>query len=191
LLNGSHQAMAYLGYLSGYRYADEVMGDTHLRTFIARLMDDEVTPLLSPVPGIDLAAYKRTLLERFGNPKIKDTLARLATDGSDRMPKFVLPSVAEALAAGRPHRLLTLVVAAYIRYVRGVDEQRQPIALNDARAEELSRLAQSSRADPRPVLGVRRVFGDLGDNPAWVAELTEAIADFDRRGTRSVVAELI
>jgi mannitol 2-dehydrogenase len=107
LLNGSHQAMAYVGYLSGYRYADEVIADANLRTFIARLMDDEVTALLPAVPGIDVREYKQTLLERFGNPRIKDTLARLATDGSDRMPKFVLPSISDALAMGRPHRLLT------------------------------------------------------------------------------------
>ena len=93
LLNASHQAMAYLGYLTGYRYADEVIADAQMRTFIIRMMDDEVTDLLPPVPGIDLGDYKRTLIERFANPRIKDTLARLATDGSDRMPKFVLPSV--------------------------------------------------------------------------------------------------
>jgi fructuronate reductase/mannitol 2-dehydrogenase len=190
LLNGSHQAMAYLGYLSGYRYADEAVGDANLRTFIARLMNDEVTPLLPAVPGIDLTQYKQTLLERFANPKIKDTLARLATDGSDRMPKFVLPSLADALARDRPHRLLTLVVAAFIRYLRGTDEQGQPITLNDARANELRPLAQASATDVRPILGVRRVFGDLGDHQAWVAELRAAIAELDRQGTRAVIAEL-
>jgi mannitol 2-dehydrogenase len=188
LLNASHQAMAYLGYLAGYRYADEVMADTDFRKFIARFMDDEVTDLLPPVPGIDLADYKRTLVERFANPKIKDTLARLATDGSDRMPKFVLPSLSEALAQGRPHRRLTLVVAAFIRYLRGVDEQGQPITLNDRSASELQPLAQAGKTDPRGVLGVRRVFGDLGDNQAWVAELEETLRQLDARGARAMVA---
>jgi fructuronate reductase/mannitol 2-dehydrogenase len=189
LLNGSHQGIAYLGYLAGYRYADEVMADPDFRTFIARLMDDEVTALLPPVPGIDLTDYKRTLIERFGNPKIKDTLARLATDGSDRMPKFVLPSLSEALAQGRPHRLLTLVVAGFIRYLRGVDEQGQLIALNDSRADELRPLAQSP--DPRPMLGVRRVFGDLGDQPAWVEELTTTLHDLEAKGARACVAAAV
>jgi mannitol-1-phosphate/altronate dehydrogenase len=189
LLNGSHQAMAYLGYLAGYRYADEVMADSEFRTFIARLMDDEVTGLLPPVPGIDLTEYKHTLLERFGNPKIKDTLARLATDGSDRMPKFVLPSLSEALAQGRPHRLLTLVVAGFIRYMRGIDEQGQPITLNDSRADELRPLAQS--ADPRPILGVRRVFGDLGDQAGWVEELALTLRELETGGARASVAAAI
>ena len=188
LLNASHQAIAYLGYLAGYRYADEVMASSEFRSFITRFMDDEVTALLPPVPGIDLTEYKRTLIERFANPKIKDTLARLATDGSDRMPKFVLPSLSEALAQGRPHRLLTLVVAGFVRYLRGVDEQGQPITLNDGRADELRPLAQASASDPRALLGRRRVFGDLGERQAWVDELTAALRELEQRGARASVA---
>jgi mannitol 2-dehydrogenase len=188
LLNASHQAMAYLGYLAGYRYAHEVMGDADFATLIARMMDEEVTPLLPPVPGIDLADYKRTLVERFQNPKIKDTLARLATDGSDRMPKFVLPSLFDALDQRRPHRLLTLVVAGFIRYLRGTDEQGQPITLNDQRAEELSRLANQGGNDPRPILGVQRVFGDLAQRPVWVEELSATMRELDAVGARAAVA---
>jgi mannitol-1-phosphate/altronate dehydrogenase len=188
LLNASHQAMAYLGCLAGYRYAHEVLGDRDFVNLLTRFMDAEVTPLLPPVPGIDLADYKRTLLERFANPKIADTLARLATDGSDRMPKFVLPSLSEALAQGRPHRLLTLVVAGFCRYLRGVDEQGQPITLQDGRADELRKLANQGQADPRPLLGVQRVFGDLGQNQAWVAELTAALRELDQIGARASVA---
>lgn len=188
LLNASHQAMAYLGYLAGYRYAHEVMGDRDFRHFIARFMDDEVTDLLPVVPGVDLDVYKRTLLARFANPAIADTLARLATDGADRMPKFVLPSLAEALAQGRPHRLLTLVVAGFIRYLRGVDERGAAIVLDDRRADELHRLVAASPTDPRPVLGVRRVFGDLGAHEAWVIELAGVLRHLDERGSRAAVA---
>lgn len=191
LLNGSHQAMAYLGLLAGYRYAHEVLGDPDFRLLLARFMDDEVTPLLPAVPGIDLTAYKRTLLTRFANPAIGDTLARLATDGSDRMPKFVLPSLHEALAQGRPHRLLTLVVAGFIRALRGVDEQGAPLALDDRRADELRRLAVASPTDPRPILGVRRVFGDLGAHERWVAELTALLRQLDERGARATLAAVL
>jgi fructuronate reductase/mannitol 2-dehydrogenase len=190
LLNGSHQALAYLGYLAGYRYVHEAMGDPHLRQLVARMMDDEVTPLLPPVPGIDLPEYKRTLIERFQNPNIKDTLARLAFGGSDRMPKFLLPSVSEALAQHRPHRLLTLATAGWLRYLRGVDAQGQPITLQDDRADELRALAIQGQSDPRPLLSAVRVFGDLGQNAGWVEELRAALHDLDARGARAVLAEL-
>ncbi len=188
LLNASHQAMGYLGYLAGYRYVHDVMGDADFRAFLARMMDDEVTALLPPVPGIDLGDYKRTLLERFANPKIGDTLARLDTDGSDRMPKMLLPSLSEALAQNRPHRLLTLAVAGWFRYLRGVDEQGREIAIADRLAGELRARANEGGDDPRPLLGIHSVFGDLGRNEAFVAELEEALRAVSTQGARSALA---
>ncbi len=185
LLNGSHQALAYLGYLAGHRYVHQATADPDLQRLVARMMDEEVTPLLPPVPGIDLGAYKRSLIERFQNPKIADTLARLAVAGSDRMPKFLLPSLSEALAQGRPHRLLTLATAGWLRYLRGVDERGNEIVLEDGRADELRCLANQGRWDPGPLLGVQRVFGDLGQNEAWVAELSAALRALDERGVRA------
>jgi mannitol 2-dehydrogenase len=188
LLNASHQAMGYLGYLAGYRFIHDVMADADLHTFIARLMADEVAPLLAPVPGIDLAAYQQTLLERFANPKIRDQVARICTDGSDRMPKFLLPSLAEALQQGRPRRLLTLAVAGWLRYLRGVDEAGQQIAIADRLAAELRARAAEGRGDPRPLLSLRSVFGDLGNNEAFISELAATIRELDAHGTKATLA---
>jgi len=188
LLNASHQAMGYLGYLAGYRYIHEVMGDAQFVAFIRRLMDDEVTALLPPVPGIDLSAYKATLLERFANPKIGDQVARICIAGSDRMPKFLLPSLTEALEQGRPHRLLTLAVAGWFRYLRGVDEQGREIAIVDPLADELRTRANEGKDDPHPLLGLRRVFGPLGQNDAWVSELFAALHELDARGAKATLS---
>ena len=68
LLNGSHLAVSGLGRLSGYTYIDELMADPLIARYMAALMDRETGPTLMPVPGIDIAAYKRTLIERFSNP---------------------------------------------------------------------------------------------------------------------------
>jgi mannitol-1-phosphate/altronate dehydrogenase len=190
LLNGSHQALAYLGYLAGHRFVHEAAADPALHRLIERMMDEEVTSLLPAVTGVDLGAYKRSLLERFQNPKIKDTLARLAFGGSDRMPKFLLPSLAEALAQGRPHRLLTLATAGWVRYLRGVDEQGNEIVLQDDRAHELRRLANEGKSDPRPLLSVRRVFGDLADDDAWVTELSATLRELEARGTRAMLRDV-
>lgn len=190
LLNGSHQALAYLGYLAGYRYVHEAAADPSLQKLLQRMMDEEVTPLLPAVPGVDLTEYKQTLIERFQNPKIRDTLARLAFAGSDRMPKFLLPSIGEALRQQRPHRLLTLATAGWLRYLRGVDEQGQTIVLQDERADELQRLANTGGSDPRPLLSIEPVFGDLGRHTAWVAELQVALADLAARGARAVLRDI-
>lgn len=100
LLNGGHQALCYLGILLGYRHAHEAMEDTQLRDYVRAYMDRDVTPLLAPVPGIDLDAYKDTLIARFANRAISDQLGRIAYDGSSRLPKFVLPTLLGQLARG-------------------------------------------------------------------------------------------
>ncbi len=188
LLNASHQAMGYLGYLAGYRYIHDVIGDTDFRAFIAHLMADEVAPLLPPVPGIELAQYQQTLLERFANPKIRDQVVRICTDGSDRMPKFLLPSLAEALHQGRPHRLLTLAVAGWIRYLRGVDEAGQEINIVDRLSSELRVRATEGRDNPHRVLSLRSVFGDLGSNETFVSELAAAGRALEARGAKATVS---
>ncbi|HWE64893.1 MAG TPA: mannitol dehydrogenase family protein [Chloroflexota bacterium] len=191
LLNASHQAMGYLGYLCGYRYVHEVMNDPLFQEFIRRLMAVEVTPLLAPVPGVDLDAYKRSLLERFANPKIGDQVSRICFDGSARMPKFLLPSLSEALASGRPHTLLTLAVAGWFRYLFGVDEHGEPIPVEDQLAGELQARAREGREDPRPLLRMHSLFGDVADNEAFVTTLEEALRLLYTQGARATLSHYL
>ena len=79
---------------------DEALGDDRIRTYLERYMADEAAPTLGELPGIDLEGYMATLIERFSNPRMRDTLVRLATDGSNRMPTFTLPAIRENLEAG-------------------------------------------------------------------------------------------
>ena len=136
LLNGSHQALAYLGHLAGYTYVHEVCADPLFVRFLQRFMD-EVTPTLRPVPGIDLAAYQRSLLQRFANPAIRDTLARLCAETSARIPNWLGPIIAEQLKTGGAVEQLALVVASWARYAAGVDEQGQPIAVVDQQRDRV------------------------------------------------------
>ncbi|MET8181199.1 mannitol dehydrogenase family protein [Streptomyces sp. NPDC005336] len=186
LLNGSHFAFAYLGYLAGYRLSSEVMADPVFHEYVATLMRDEVAPLLPQPPGMDLAHYQRTLLERFANPKIPDQLARLCRRGSQKMPMYVLPSIREARDRRRPHRLLTLSVAGWFRYLRGRDYAGEEVPVEGPMRDTLLPLAEEAGDDPRPLLDVAEVFGDLGKDPRFVAEVTEAVQAL-REGPREAV----
>ncbi len=77
LLNASHQGLCYFAHLCGYVYVHEAAQDPLFRKFLRAYMDNEGTPTLSPLPGVDLDLYKDTLIERFSNPQIRDTIARL------------------------------------------------------------------------------------------------------------------
>jgi mannitol 2-dehydrogenase len=187
LLNGSHCAVGYLGYLAGYATIAEAMGDPVFRAYLERLMREELAPLLPEVPGVDLDAYQRTLLERFANPKINDALQRLCRRGSTKMPSYILSSIREAIDGGRPHALLTLATAGWLRYLRGVDFAGREIEIQDARIEQLQPLARDGGEDPRPLLAERSVFGDLIERPAFVTALEEALRALEQDGPRETV----
>ncbi|GAB3351144.1 mannitol dehydrogenase family protein [Modestobacter lapidis] len=188
LLNAGHSALGHLGRLAGHVRMDEVMADPDLSEYVTRLMAEEIAPLLPAPAGIDLDRYQRTLLARFADPAIADRLERLCRRGSSKMPLYVLPSLRAALDAGRRADLLTLAVAGFCRYLRGTDLQGRPFPLHDERAEELRALAVAGGTDPRPLLGVRAVFGDLGDRPEFVEALTGVLHQLDRDGVRATLA---
>jgi mannitol 2-dehydrogenase len=190
LLNASHQALCYLGYLAGYRYAHEVCQDKLFVDFLLGYMDDEATPTLSPVPGVDLHHYKRQLIERFANPEVRDTLARLCAESSDRIPKWLLPVVREQLAAGRGIERAALVVAAWARYAEGTDEQGEPIEVVDRLRDKLVERAQHNREDPLLFVSDRDLFGDLVDDERFVRAYTSALSSLHERGARATLEEL-
>ena len=118
------------------------------------------------MPGVDLDAYKHKLIERFSNAAVRDTVARLCAESSDRIPKWLLPVIRENLAAGRDVRLAAAVVASWARYAEGVDEQGEPITVVDRLADSLTAIAQTQRSDPLAFVANRELFGDLVDDQA-------------------------
>lgn len=184
LLNASHQALCYLGYLSGYRYAHEVCQDQMFVDFLLGYMDEEATPTLSPVPGVDLFAYKRQLIERFANPEVRDTLARLCAESSDRIPTWLLPVIRHQLDAGGTFSRSALVVAAWARYAEGVDEDGKPIEVVDRLRDELMAAAQRQREDPDAFIANREVFGDLVDQEEFVHAYRQHLDSLHRDGAR-------
>jgi mannitol 2-dehydrogenase len=191
LLNGSHQAMCYFAYLSGYRLVHEAAQDPLFRAFLRGYMDNEATPTLPPVPGVDLDRYKYTLIERFSNPQVRDTIARLCAESSDRIPKWLLPVVREQLATGGEIRRSAAVVASWARYAEGVDEQGQPIDVVDRLRDSLAPLAGHQREDPDAFIANRDVFGDLADEKLFVSAYRSALASLHQRGARATLESLV
>lgn len=165
LLNGSHLAVSGLGRLSGYVYIDESMADPLIARHMTALMDRETGPTLMPVPGIDIPRYKRTLVERFTNDKIKDTNERVNTDA----PLNVLVDpIRDCLKMGISVELLSLALAAWMRRVRGVDEEGQPIEVKHPLAGLLAEKAIEGNGDPRPLLSIEQLFGSIGSDPRLI-----------------------
>ncbi len=191
LLNASHQALCYFAYLAGYRLVHEACQDPLWARFLRQYMDAEATPTLEPVPGVDLDTYKSTLLERFSNAQVRDTVARLCAESSDRIPKWLVPVVHAQIASGGPLHRSAAVVASWARYAEGVDEQGNPIELVDRLADRLQERARRQREEPLAFLADRALFGDLVDDERFVAAYLSALESLHRDGARATLQALV
>ena len=167
------------------------MADPSLRTLIHEFMTDEV---MSTLPGgfCDLAVYRDALLERFGNPALRHRTWQIAMDGSQKLPQRLLGTIQQRLALGLPVRRAALGVAAWMRYVTGVDERGNKIDVRDPLASRLQGVSRSS--DGRPdrlvdgLLGVAEIFGeDLPRHECFRAELVGHLTMLLRRGALETV----
>jgi mannitol 2-dehydrogenase len=191
LLNGSHQALCYFGYLAGYRLVHDVCQDPLFARFLLAYMDDEATPTLAPVPGIELREYKPNLIARFSNAQIRDTVARLCMESSDRIPKWLLPIIRENLKQGRQITLTAAIVASWARYAEGVDEQGEPIVLVDRLADALREAAGRHTADPLAFVRDRTLFGDLVDDERFTSAYLASLDSLHAKGARKTLEDLL
>jgi mannitol 2-dehydrogenase len=186
LLNASHLAVSGTGRLAGYVTIDEAMADSLIRRYMAALMDRETGPTLPDVPGIDLALYKATLIERFANPAIRDTVERVNTDAP---LNILVDPIRDRLRTGGSVELLALALAAWLRRVRGDDEQGQPIDIRHPLADELRAKAIEGGPDPRPLLAITQLFGLTGADPRLQEPVAHWLTSLYAKGARQTLAE--
>jgi fructuronate reductase/mannitol 2-dehydrogenase len=186
LLNASHLAVAGLGRLAGYVTIDEAMADELIARYMTALMDRETGPTLPDLPGVSLPLYKATLIDRFANPAIKDTVERVNTDAP---LNILVDPIRDRLRTGDSVDLLALALAAWLRRVRGEDEQGQPIEVKHPLAEQLRVKAIEGGPDPRPLLGISQLFGDTGSDPRLVEPAGKWLASLYAAGSRETLAE--
>lgn len=192
LLNCSHQAIAYFGLLLGQTYADEAAVDEHLAPFTRTLyMDHEGTPAVPEVPGIDLDAYKDELMARFANREVKDTLARLAAESSDRIPTWLVPVIRENLEAGRDVTASAAIVASWARYAEGTGENGEEWPVVDRLHDRVMAAAARHDEDPLAFLRDEELFGDLVQREAFTTPYLHALEMLRSRGARALLTELV
>ena len=195
LLNGAHSSMAYLGYLAGHETIADCMADERLAHFVSHLMNAEVTSTLAVPPGTDVSAYKQALLTRFRNPGLRHRCWQIAMDGSQKLPQRLLGTIRDRLKSGAPIDALALGVAAWMRYVTGVDENGGAIDVRDPLKDELRARAgqaglEATRLAPA-LLGIERIFGrDLPADPRFTGAVIAALDSLIRHGSRKTYGSL-
>ena len=188
LLNASHLAIASIGVLSGHSSVLEAISDPLIARYMARLMNEETGPTLRPVPGIDLAAYKSTLIDRFANPAIHDPLPRI---NADAPVNLLLDPIRDRLAASASIDLLALGLAAWMVRVRD-DALALPASRPMQQAEALLQNAvRCSHLHLVDLLAVEEAFGPIGRDPRLVASIGRCLRAIDEQGVRGTLKRAI
>ena len=176
LLNAGHSVVGITGAIHGYPTIYKCLEDEILSSYLRRYLDVEATPALSPVDGINIEQYKDTLIERFANPNIKDSVSRICSESSAKLPKFILPTILKNLESGGSIRLGTLIIATWCYYHdKGINQRGEALEIIDALAGQLARHAKKTSEDPLAFLKQPELFGKLVDNERFTEVYREVI----------------
>lgn len=183
ILNGGHATIGYPAGLMGIHFVHEAMANDLIAAFLDKVERQEVVPHVPTVPNTDLGAYLTSVQRRFANPKIGDTVRRICLDGSNRQPKFIVPSIRARLAAGGDVTGLALASALWCRYCAGTTDDGTPIDDNDPNWVRLQRTAQTARSTPAAWLAMADIYGATGQTPAFAEAFTRALNTLWAEGT--------
>ncbi|HEY4191703.1 MAG TPA: mannitol dehydrogenase family protein [Mesorhizobium sp.] len=191
ILNGGHATIAYPAGLMDIHFVHEAMQEPLVRGFLDKLEHDEIIPTVPPVPDTSLKDYYRLIDKRFSNPKIGDTVRRLCLDGSNRQPKFIIPTIADRLKAGKGVSGLALESALWCRYCFGATDSGAIIEPNDPSWGRLQATAKAAREAPAAWLGMEDIYGEVGRAPAFTEAFAHALNALWADGARATVTRYL
>ena len=183
ILNGGHAVIAYSGGLMDVHYVHEAMEHPLIHAFFEKVEQEEIIPTVMPVPDTNIQDYYKLIDRRFSNPKIGDTERRLCFDGSNRQPKFIVPVIADNLAAGRSISGLALESALWCRYCAGTSDSGKVIEPNDPSWDRLQALSLRAKADPVAWLSMEDIYGDVAVDAGFRAAFAGWLNMLWRDGT--------
>lgn len=194
LLNGAHSTLAYTGYLSGFNYISEVMSEPAFVNLVTRYMAREAGETVTAPEGFDIEFYKRQLRDRFFNKALKHRTWQIAMDGSQKLPQRLLETLREQLAGNGNIDIICLAVAAWIRYVSGVDEKGNAIEVSDPHAKVLRQLCDDNAKNPsaivRAVVALSPIFGeDLVHESRFIETTTLWLSRFYQHGVLTTIKQ--
>jgi mannitol 2-dehydrogenase len=191
LLNGAHSMLAYPAYLAGLRQVDAALRDGAFQRYLRAFLEQDAAVGLRSLPGMELDAYKRRLLDRFANPAIADQIERLCMDGASKIPGFLKPTLEACLTSGRDARRIAFLLACFDRYVRvGRDDQRLACPLREPNGLQVLKPVIDSDS-PMTLLETSALIGEAPRHDRrFVEQYLNCVSSLAERGTRATLADL-
>ena len=131
-LNPLHTALAITGCLLGYKKISDEMQDEDLRKLVYKLGEEGMPVVVSPGIISPESFIKEVLEERLPNPYLPDTPQRIATDTSQKLAIRFGETINGYVQKGIEDnmRIIPFVLAAWLRYLVGVDDEGNPMELS-------------------------------------------------------------
>ncbi|MEP3298759.1 MAG: mannitol dehydrogenase family protein [Pseudoruegeria sp.] len=194
-LNGTHSALAYLGYLAGYETISDTVADPGFSSFVEIIWGSEIVPTVPQPEGENLTNYCADLKKRYQNPSIRHLTWQIAMDGSQKIPQRILGTIADCLNADRPFPSLALAIAGWMRFVGGTDEKGNPIKVSDPLADRLKSASDAHSAPADKVLSLLSISdifdAKLAQNPIFVATVTSAYERLCQNGAQATINAMV
>ena len=183
LLNAGHSVLGILGAIHGHKTINACMEDKIFVAYLRAFMDREASPTLDAVKGIDLKTYKDSLEKRFANPNIKDSVSRICSESSAKLPKFLIATLQENLATEGSIQFTTLVIAAWCYYSdREMDSHGNTIEIIDEMRAELHQAARQTPTDPLAFIKQESLFGNLAQNERFAKLYVDTVQQIYKIG---------
>jgi fructuronate reductase len=145
-LNPLHTAMSIFGCLLGYTLISEEMRDGDLRGLVTKLGYLEGMPVVTDPGVLDPSEFiDAVLTKRLPNPFMPDSPQRIAMDTSQKLSIRFGETIRSYLKKGLNTEdlvLIPLVLAAYARYLKGIDDRGAAFEISpDPMLAELQEIA--------------------------------------------------
>ena len=182
ILNAGHQLLANAGELLSVESISGSMSHPAIAGFFRRTQKEEIAPQVGAVPGMTPADYVDLIATRFSNPKIVDTVRRVAFDGASRHPGFLHPMIAERVATGQSVDGLALAEALWCRMCTGQREDGSEIEANDPFWSKLTDIAKEAMDRPAAWIEQEWIYGDLSEASAFTDAFSKQLNAIKSQG---------
>ena len=194
-LNGTHSALAYLGYLAGCKTIAECVSDDSMVNYIQYLWEEEIIPTLETPEGENLNDYCSCLLERYQNPSIEHRTWQIAMDGSQKLPQRILETVSDLIKHQKNFQGLALAIAGWMKYVTGIDLNGETIDVRDPLTNDFAMIAKKSKTSEDyvdSIMDQSKVFpANLRDSSAFRTEIQKSYKLLEQYGSLVSIKKLM
>lgn len=174
VLNASHSGIAWAGGLLNKEFIDQSLLP-EVRQWITAYVEQDVIPALEDSP-LDLKQYCQTVLQRFSNPRVRDTCQRVSSDSIAKLHEFLVPTLKARYQQQQTPEATIRLIALYYLFMQRYANNSLPFSYQDRAGESVDFASIYRQKDPLAAFAAEsKLFGSLAGNPVFTADLRQAV----------------